>query len=307
MKIATIIPCLGRPEETLACLKSLAEDGVPPGTVTVVENGTRENQERLQPLFPLVAFIRLPRNEGFAAACNLGARDAGRRLDPDFFFFLNNDARVGKDSLAALASALRTDSKAGLAAPKILSGEDGRIWAAGGEVAGWKLFARNRGRDQKDTGLYDRAEEMAFLSGCALMIRAEAGRSLGFFDERFFAYAEDLDLCLRARKAGWKLLYRPESVVFHKGSATAGDQYGPFQSFYRWRNRLLVFSKHARLPRKLFLYFIFFPALALRDLAVYLRKRPESIPYLWKGFLQFLSLAVLGKNPEPFRSAGGKG
>lgn len=191
-----------------------------------------------------------------------------------------------------------------MAAPKILQDRQKKIiWTAGGEFFPGRFLARNRGQGREDRGQYDRSEECSFLSGCALIVRKEVIEKIGGFDENFFTYAEDLDYCLRARKSGWKLLYVPQAVVYHEGSATSGSEYEPFQSFYRWRNRFLIVAKHGRSLQRVCLYAFFFPALIVRDMWVYLTKRRvRSIPYLWAGFFQFLRMCVFKTNIEPMRS-----
>ena len=303
-QVATIVPCLGNVRKTRACLKALFEEGYPKNAVIVVENGTTENVAALKPEFPQAHFLALKKNEGFAGGSNAGVREARARFDPDFYFFLNNDAEVEKGAVGSLARLMQDRRDCGIAAPKILTGRGEKtIWAAGGTFIPWRFMAKNRGQGEKDRGQFDRQEELDFLSGCAIMLRKAVIENEDAFDEVFFTYAEDLDLSLRSRKAGWKLLYHPSSVVYHEGGATSGTQYQPFQSFYRWRNRLLIARKHGGPAQKLVFYGLFFPALIQRDMGAYIVKRKwESIGYLWAGLGQFFLIALLGTRPEPMRA-----
>lgn len=291
-RLVTIVPCMGKHRATRECLHSLLKQAQVQQQIIVVENETWENGKNLSGLFPSVRFIRNPRNEGFTGAVNRGFKE-GEALDPDFYFIVNNDAVLDPDCLARLAETLQKNPKAGMAGPKILqfvslSGlTPSTIWAAGGELFFWKFMARNRGQGQADSPVYDEPSPMDFLSGCALLLRKELVRDLGGLDEAYFTYAEDVDLCLKARAAGWELIYEPRARAIHEGSQTAGDQYGPFQSFYRWRNRLLLARKHGGLFHRAFFLFLFFPVLAARDVLTYLRGgKAASLPFLFKGLLQ---------------------
>ncbi|OGR88308.1 MAG: hypothetical protein A3A86_02140 [Elusimicrobia bacterium RIFCSPLOWO2_01_FULL_60_11] len=282
--IVTVVPCFGRSRETRLCLESLLAGGGSGGRIIVVENQTSENAENLSRDFPSVTFLRNEANEGFTGAVNRGIRE-GRAFDPDLYFILNNDAVVEPGTVPALTDALARHPDAALAAPKIFQDPEKKtLWAAGGEVMFWKFMGRNRGQGEPDRGQYDREEYLDFLSGCALMARPEALEELGGLDEDFFTYAEDLDLSLRAGAAGWKLLYAPRARVTHAASSTAGGQYEPFQSFYRWRNRFLLASKHGGAVHRFLFFVLFAPVLMARDLGTYVLKgKARSIPFLFKG------------------------
>lgn len=283
-KTVTVVPCLGKSRETRLCLESLLADRSVNNKIIVVENQTSENFENLSGDFPTVLFLQNEINEGFTGAVNRGLRE-GRAFNPDFYFVLNNDAVVEPGAVSALADGLARRPEAALAAPKIYQDPDKKtIWAAGGEVIFWKFMGRNRGQGKRDGGQYDREEFLDFLSGCALMIRKDALEKLGALDERFFTYAEDLDFSLRAKAAGWKLLYEPRAQAIHAASSTSGGQYEPFQSFYRWRNRFLLASKHGGSIHRLLFFVFFAPVLMARDLGVYfLMGKAGSIPFLFKG------------------------
>lgn len=304
-KVVTLIPCLGKADETRACLESVAADPYPNHEVLVIENETDQNVKMLQSLFPKVRFFRNEKNEGFTGAVNRGIQE-GKSLNPDFYFLLNNDAVLKRGAIESLVFGLLSNPRAGMAAPKILADDRKKIlWAAGGEFFPKRFLARNRGQGNPDSERFSRMEKCPFLSGCALLVRASVIQAVGNLDEKFFTYAEDLDFSLRMRSAGWELLYEPAAVVVHPGSQTSGSQYEPFQSFYRWRNRLLIVSKHAGLIHGLFFYFLFFPLLVLRDLTVYVRKgKISSIPYLFRGLFQFAGIQWLHLRLEPMRRTG---
>lgn len=301
--IATIIPCMGNANKTKRCLNSLIEDGYSKNQIIVVENGSTENVRQLEPEYSQVHFIPLSLNHGFAGGCNRGAVEAMKNKEVKILFFLNNDTTVEKGSLNCLIQVLLRHPNCGAVAPKILLEGSNRIWAAGWDWIGWRFMGRNRGENETDCGQYDVPMECKFLSGCALLLRREVIETVGLFDASFFTYIEDVDLGVRMNKSGWKLLYVPSALIYHEGSSTAGSQYAPFQSFYRWRNRLLIVWKHASPYHQAFLYFVFFPVLFIRDTFSYLiRRKFKSYKRLWQGFFQFLAISILKKNPEPLRT-----
>lgn len=300
-KVIAIILSMGHADETERCVRSLLDDGLLENQIVLVENETVENFERLSPQFPKIHFVRLSQNEGFSSGMNRGIIEAKSIWDPDYHFILNNDAQVAKGAIETLVQWMQKNPDCGIAAPKILSDKNERkIWAAGGTFDRWRILSKNRGQGETDRGQYDKIESCPFLSGCAMMIRKDLLGNAGLFDEIFFTYAEDLDLCLRTRLAGWKLIYHPDAIVYHKGSLTSGTEYEPFQSFYRWRNRFFIAYKHSFFPHRWFLYLTFFPALMTRDTLIYLRRKKfESIPYLWKGLLQFIEISFFGVDVNP--------
>jgi GT2 family glycosyltransferase len=207
-----------------ACLRSLAAQRRAAFEVLVVDNGSTDGsaemveREFIAPgTFPC-RLIRNVDNRGFAAANNQ-AIAASRG---EFVALLNNDAEAEPGWLAALRSAFDAAPEVGMAASKILVyGEPGRI-----DKVGHLIYPdgqnRGRGTGELDCGQYDCREEVLWPDGCAAMYRRAMLREIGSFDEDFFAYAEDAELGLRGRIAGWRCLYVPEAVVRHHRASTMG-------------------------------------------------------------------------------------
>ncbi len=226
-----------------------------------------------------VPALLLERNLGFGGGMNRAAAEAERRWSPDYFFLLNDDARVEADAIDHLVRTAR-EHAAAMVAPKILidapEGEAAAsppvLWSTGGVLRPRRFSANDRGYGERDLGQYDSTEDRPFLSACALLVRAADWRRLGGFEERFFMYLEDWDFCIRAGRLGLRMTYEPAARVHHLGSVTGGDQYGPLKSFYRWRNRLLLFDRHAQGLQRAALFLGFFPCLVARDLYEYARR-----------------------------------
>lgn len=195
-----------------------------PFEVVVVDNGSHDGSPEMalrefseNPVFRL-KLIRNRDNRGFCAANNQGFAASRSEL----VALLNNDAEAEPDWLAALAGAFEVRAEVGMAASKILVHEDPRRIDKAGHLIYPDGQNRGRGSGELDTGQYDRIEDVLWPDGCAAMYRRAMLDQIGGFDEDFFAYADDAELGLRARIAGWKCVYIPRAVARHHRGATLG-------------------------------------------------------------------------------------
>ncbi len=185
-----------------------------------------------------VELIRNPDNRGFCAANNQGFAAS----DTEFVALLNNDAEAEPEWLEKLLSAFDGRPDVGMAASKILVHEDPRRIDKAGHLIYPDGQNRGRGSGELDEGQYDRVEEILWPDGCAAMYRRAMLDEIGGFDEDFFAYADDAELGLRARIAGWKCLYIPDAVVRHHRGATLGLRSSRRLELIE-RNRVLLAAK----------------------------------------------------------------
>jgi GT2 family glycosyltransferase len=206
-----------------ACLESLAHQTYPNFEVIVVDNGSNDASavlvRQLGVSYPVpLRLIENSSNRGFCAANNQAIAASRSEL----VALLNNDAEADPDWLASLVAVILSAEEVGMAASKILVWEDpSRI-----DKAGHLIYPdgqnRGRGSGQLDRGQFDRIEETLWPDGCAAMYRRAMLDEIGGFDEDFFAYADDAELGLRGRIAGWTCLYAPGAVVRHHRGATLG-------------------------------------------------------------------------------------
>lgn len=226
-KVRVVVVNWNRRDLLSACLNSLAHQTHASYEVWVVDNGSKDGSadfvESLAARFPVpLHLIRNAENRGFCAANNQGFAGAKN----EWIALLNNDAEADPGWLEALVdageSAGEPDGPVGMVASKILVWEDpSRI-----DKCGHLIYPdgqnRGRGTGEVDRGQYDQQKEVLWPDGCAALYRRAMLDEIGGFDEEFFAYADDAELGLRARWAGWDCRYAPAAVVRHHRGKTLG-------------------------------------------------------------------------------------
>jgi GT2 family glycosyltransferase len=242
-RVRVVVVNWNRRELLRACLESLAQQTHPSYEVFVVDNastdGSAELVEEIRASYPVpLSLIRSQANLGFCAGNNLGFSAA----EAELIALLNNDAEAEPGWLLALDQAMSTNEYVGMTASKILVWEDPRRIDKVGHLIYPDGQNRGRGAGQLDQGQFDQVEEVLWPDGCAAMYRRAMLDEIGGFDEDFFAYADDAELGLRARWAGWKCLYTPHAVVRHHRGATLGLGSGRRLTLIE-RNRVLLAVK----------------------------------------------------------------
>jgi GT2 family glycosyltransferase len=233
-------------ELTLDCLESLRAAGVAEDSIWLVDNGSQPSAApQVLARFPAVQLVRSETNIGFTGGCNAGAR-AALPISPDAIFFLNNDALVEPETIPALGAALVADVRIAAVGPKIYYHGTPRVFqTVGMRVDPDSGYMRMIGFGEPDRGQYEARAERDALSGCALLVRCAAWEQVGGFWEPFFNYAEEVDWCLRARRAGWRLLYIPQALVWHRTSSSLGAE-SPLKVYLIARNQLHLRRRHQR-------------------------------------------------------------
>jgi len=237
--------------DTLRCVESLRAGTYAHLQVVVVDNGsTDDSLAHLAPALkpPWGRLIPVGANLGFTGGANVGLRLALEE-SAAFAFLLNNDATVAPDCLATLVDAAAQQPQAGFLGPRILwDAQRTRIWSAGTTVT-WRRAAFDDHRGEPDGDRFAARRNVDGLSGCALLVNRAVLERVGLLDERYFAYYEDLDWCLRGVQAGFPSLFVGDAVAYHAGSATAnrgdGRSQSTFINYYGARNALLCIALNA--------------------------------------------------------------
>ncbi len=243
--LSIIIPNWNGKHFLTECIDSLKEQTFQDFETILVDNGSTDGSTEFSEK-RYGQFLRILRNEenlGFAAGNNIGIRVARGK----YIVLLNNDTRVDPHWLEELVKATGCDPAVGMWASKVCSYDRRNRIEGVGELIYWDGLCRARGQYEDDHGQYDALEEVLLPPGCGAMYRKSLFDGMGLFDEDFFAYADDTEIGIRARLAGWKCLYVPLAIVYHKSSGTAG-QHSPLKAFYVERNRLWITIKYFPLP-----------------------------------------------------------
>jgi GT2 family glycosyltransferase len=127
------------------------------------------------------------------------------------------------------------------------------FWYAGGKIDWQNIFASHQGVDEVDHGQYETQQSTPFVSGCAMLVDRKIFEKIGLLDDKYFLYLEDLDFCVRARRAGFKIIYAPQAWLWHKnaGSSTVG---GDLHDYFLTRNRMLFGFRYANRRTKFALF-----------------------------------------------------
>ena len=227
---------------TCEMLESLYACGYPNLEVIVVDNASpSDNPDVIKERFPQINFIKSTVNGGFASGNNIGIRQARGQ----YLFMLNNDTIVPVGAINRLVEMLASDPKIGLVCPKVMYFDNPDIIQYAGQTKmstiGMRTFIIGYGK--KDAGQYDKSEETYYVHGAAMMTKREVIDRVGLFPEMYFLYYEELDWCDHIRKAGYKIMYIHDAIIYHKESLSTG-QNSPMKTYYLNRNRMIFLRRN---------------------------------------------------------------
>jgi len=231
-------------EGTLRALAALARQSYPALETLVIDNASADGTvERVRNAFPEVGILEMGRNTGFTGGTNAGIREAARRGFP-YVFAHNQDVECHEETLERLVDSLAADPRAAAANPTIhYKSQPGVINSAGGGID-WRRGATwLEGRGQPDDGRFGTTPRQTdFVPLCATLLRMEAIERCGNLDEGFFAYYEDCEWCVRAQRAGFRILHVPTAKALHDVDDEARDR-SAMVHYLMTRNRLLFLKR----------------------------------------------------------------
>lgn len=232
--------------------------------------------------------INNEKNYGFTGGNNVGVKFAMTMLNPDYILLLNNDTVVNPEFLTEMVKVALTDTNIGLVQAKILYYDDLTINNAGGIFYDILGVTKHRGIHEKDENQYDnQVDNFFYASGCCVLINRTLLSKLNneCFDEQLFAFYEDVDLSWTARLLGYKVVYCPKSICYHKEGKTAG-RVNPQKAYWFNRNRLRILIKNYSLGNLLWILPI--SIIATFVLAILASVQQNDSAYLYsftKGFV----------------------
>jgi GT2 family glycosyltransferase len=232
-------------DRTKRCLRALSALTYPHWRLFLVDNqGPDLSAAEVASIAPGAEYLSSAENLGFAGGSNLGMR-AALGAGAGYVWFLNNDTEPDPDSLSELIAAAGDDPSTALVGAKILRlGEPQRIDSLALHVSLWSGRVFLVGHDEVDRGQYDQWRDPQVITACALLASRAVCERLEGFDERFFAYLEDADFCLRARASGFRVLLAARARVYHDRPASTSDRQSPASIYYTARNHLFLMDRH---------------------------------------------------------------
>lgn len=234
-------------QDTLECLSSLKEVVYPNYRVLVVDNASVDRTaEQVRSQFPNVELIVNKENFRFAGGNNIGIEYALSK-DADYILLLNNDTIVDPKFINALVTTAESDSRIGMAGPKMYYYTDpNRIWYAGGKIEWWKGWLSHTGVRELDNSQYKQTKETDFISGCCILVRREVVEKVGMLDTTYYIYGEDVDWCIRACRAGYRLMFEPKAKIWHKLSVSTGGHLSWFKNWNKLKSQLWIMARYAK-------------------------------------------------------------
>lgn len=236
-EVAIIVLNWNNYEDTAECLESLKEVEYSNYRVIVVDNGSADGSgNRLANEYDWCEFVFNETNRGFPGGVNAGIC-AAQNHDVDYVLLLNNDAVLDANALQEMVSVGESNDDVGIVGSIILEYDGEIVHDAGREFSLCTLEYANPHQGKSESSLAG-THEVEGISGCCMMVKDDVVNQIGVLDdEKFFFGGEDIDYCLRARKAGWHITVQLNAPVYHKVSSTVGSDSG-FHKYHRERNKL---------------------------------------------------------------------
>jgi len=249
MTISIIIPHHNGKKLLFDCVDSIYKNITTKDfEVIVVDNMSNDNSaDEIKEKFPTINLLKAGSNLGYSGGCNFGAKHA----QGEYIIFLNNDTLHTKNWIEELVNFLENNPQVGAAQPKILNAINREMFDYAGGAGGFidkYCFPFVRGRLfntlEKDINQYGNPKKIFWASGAAFIIRKRLLEELDYFDNIYFAYMEEIDLCWRLQSLGWSVWYVPSSLVYHYGKQTIKEN--SFKSHYfNHRNSWILFFKNS--------------------------------------------------------------
>jgi GT2 family glycosyltransferase len=261
-------------EETLRCLESVTKIEYENYKIVVVDNNSVDNSaEVLRHKAKEYIFIANDSNLGYAKGNNIGINLALEQ-GADYICILNNDVEVEKNFLCRLITYMERDKKVGIAGPCICDFEErGKIQSMGANLNLLTGLAQGKMKNYPYSKLSDGAIKVDYLGGACFVIRSEIVKNIGIIPEMYFLFFEETEFCLKAKRAGYKLMCLKDSRVYHKRSATI-SKYKGLSYYFLNRNRVVFMRRNANTFQKvIFSVYLFIEAVG----RIILKREPISL------------------------------
>ena len=300
LKITIVILNWNGYEDTSECIISLQKITYDNYQIVVVDNGSdADDSNKLKNNFPTIKVLRSDVNLGFTGGNNLGIKYCLEEK-ADFILLLNNDTIVEPNFIQPLLDIFENNPNVGIAAPQInYFDEPKKVWTEGGRIS--KIRGSGFAYSERfDDGKIIDDKEVTFVSGCCMLIKKEVFEKVGVFDDNFFLYVEDADLCYRTTQAGYKIIVSHNSKIYHKVSSSTKENLSLLPLYYVTRNRLYFASKSFSFIFFLTLVYIVFPMM-IKILYWLLNNKSKNILIIIKAFKDFFNKEMGKSNSIRFK------
>lgn len=291
MKILIVILNWNGWRDTLKCLDSIYNSFFTNFNVVIMDNGSKnestkqikkwanlnnvalfENNYNKQLKQRDILLIKSKFNMGYAQGNNIAVQYGLKYCNPEWIFLLNNDTVIRNNFLQIMKNELAFIKSDVVGTAIYYINEPNKAYSCG---KNFSLFLPHANMKGRSSNLCTKKREVDVISGCAFFVKTKTWKSLNGFDNKFFAYYEEIDLFIRMKKKGKKIFFLPIKGVYHKGGASSGGEEAPIINYYKLRNLLYLMRKHA----KFYHWIIFLPyyfAVWMKKCLYYLFKKEIS-------------------------------
>lgn len=282
-------------EDTNACLSSLIKSDYKHFRIILLKNASAiDSIEAIHLENAHIQIISLRENLGYAGNNNIGIKAAVEQ-GAEWVFILNNDTVLDPSCLSSLIEAGEHNSAIGIIGPMVYHFNEPAVIQSAGGMLGKYWRSIHEGMNECDRGQFKSVRQVEWISGCAILVRRALIEQIGVLDPDYFLYWEELEWCIRARRAGWKVFHVPQAKLWHKG-VKRDYQPKPYVTYYSTRNHLYTLAKH-RAPIVAWIYTL---TQILRSLASWSimprwKSKRKHRNAMWAGLVHFLQ-GRFGKN-----------
>lgn len=249
--VVVVIPTWNRRDDLLRCLQTLAGQTHSNVAVVVVDNGSEDGTAAaVRAAHPACVVLRHRLNLGYAGGNNAGIRWALAH-GADYVLLVNNDTEVPPGLVNELMQVATATPRLGAAGARNLVLDDPyHLWGAYGVLTYGPFVVRTAGQGVTDSPRWRVVKDVDWVIGNGMLLSRSALEEVGLLDDNFFAYHEDVDWCVRARRAGYRIVYAGTAAILHRGggSSAAGQAHRFPQAYFLGRNGVLFAQKHGRWP-----------------------------------------------------------
>lgn len=230
-------------QDTIECVESLEKINYKNFKILIVDNNSSNDSiNRIKTSYSKYEVMQLKDNLGFAGGNNVGIKKA-LKSGADYILLLNNDTIVEADFLGImLESFTNSNNKIGIVGSKIFSYYNKELSEGIGNIDFFRFITSNSTFNNDNKSKLE--QEVNFVSGCCMLIKSEVFNMVGLLPEEYFMYYEDTDFCLKTLEKGFKIIYNPKSIIYHKVSSSSGGKQSPFSIKWNNRNRIIFMNKY---------------------------------------------------------------